>query len=263
MSRFKSPVLFVGHGSPMNAIAENDYTRSLTRMKSIYPQPRAILCVSAHWMTKGTWVTAMEHPKTIHDFYGFPEELFAVQYPAPGSSEIARLIQSSTSQIQIQLDEDSWGLDHGAWSVLRHLYPEAQVPVLQLSLDMEKTPEEHFRLGERLRHLRDEGIYLVGSGNLVHNLRQIKWDPAASVYPWAIEFNNWIKEKLSHREFSSLVKEFQKTEAGRLSVPTLEHYLPFLYILGASDAQDQMHIEYDEMQNASISMLSVSFQVRS
>lgn len=259
----KAPVLFVGHGSPMNAISQNRYTKTLTQLKQLFPQPKAILCVSAHWMTKGTWVTAMEKPKTIHDFYGFPEELFAVQYPAPGSPDVARLVQSTMENQNVHLDHESWGLDHGTWSVLRHIYPEANIPVLQLSLDMEKTPQEHFQFGESLQKLREHGVFIVGSGNIVHNLRQIQWDPQAPAYTWATEFNDWIKEKLNRRDFVSLAQEFQKTEAGRLSVPTLEHYLPFLYVLGASHPQDELTIEYDEMQNASISMLSVSFKVSS
>ncbi len=258
-----APILFVGHGSPMNAIAKNEYTKTLSHFQTLFPEPKAILCISAHWMTKGTSVTAMAKPRTIHDFYGFPEELFAVQYPAPGSPEIACQIRSLILNPKVSLDEDSWGLDHGTWSVLRHMYPKADIPVLQLSLDMNKTPQEHFKIGEQIARLREEGIFIIGSGNIVHNLRQIQWDSNAAPFAWATEFNDWIKKKLRERDFLAMVQDFLKTEAGRLSVPTLEHYLPFLYILGASTEQDEMSIEYDELQNASISMLSVSFKVSS
>lgn len=254
MSRL--PVFFIGHGSPMNAIEENDFTRSLSGMRNLCPEPKGILCVSAHWMTEGTWVTHMTKPKTIHDFYGFPPELFAVQYPAPGSVELSSLVARTVPDPKIQLDEEIWGLDHGAWSVLRHIFPEAKIPVMQLSLYMAQPPEYHFQLGRKLRHLREQGILIVGSGNIVHNLGKIQQEANAPAYPWATEFDARAKEMLEDRDSRGLLTEFFQTEAGRLSVPTAEHYLPLLYVLGAADEKDELTFTFEGMQNASISMRS-------
>lgn len=251
------PSLFIGHGSPMNAIAENAYTASLEVLGKKLPKPDAILCISAHWMTKGTWITHMEKPKTIHDFYGFPKELFDVNYPAPGSPEKAEMIQANLSHIQ--LDSHEWGLDHGTWAVLRKMYPLADIPVMQLSLDMSQPPEYHVKLGQELSQLREKGILILGSGNIVHNLRKIQWDEKAPAYEWAQEFNHWSKEKLLQRDFSALQNDFLKTEAGRLSVPTMDHYYPMLSILGTSSTKDELNFEYEEIQNSSISMMSFRF----
>lgn len=254
------PVLFIGHGSPMNAIADNSYSRTLNALGKRLPRPKAVLCVSAHWMTEGTWVTAMPKPKTIHDFYGFPEELFAVQYPAPGSPELADFISKNCEDAQINLDREAWGLDHGTWSVLRHLYPAADIPVLQLSLHMERPSEYHFELGKKMRALRDHGILILGSGNVVHNLRKIQWDPKAPAFPWAVEFDGWLKERLEKREFQPLVDPMQSIgEPAKLSIPTWEHYFPMNYILGASTPEDALKFEYEGLENGSISMRSFSF----
>jgi 4,5-DOPA dioxygenase extradiol len=239
----RMPVLFVGHGSPMNAIATNPYTKTLNALGQRLPRPRAVLVVSAHWMTEGTWVTEMAKPRTIHDFYGFPQALFDVQYPAPGSPEIAKFVRENIVDPKVNADTEMWGLDHGTWSVLRHLYPKADVPVLQLSLYMEQPPEYHEKLGRELGKLRDEGILILGSGNLVHNLRRIRWEPNAESYDWVIEYH--------------------ETEAGRLSVPTLDHYYPLHYVLGAADERDELKFEYEEMQNGSISMRSFSLSAPS
>ena len=259
MKSDKMPVLFIGHGSPMNAVADNSFTRSLNSLGRRLPKPRAILMVSAHWMTKGTWVTAMALPKTIHDFYGFPQELFNVQYPAPGSPELAQEIQTLIHLPQIHLDESNWGLDHGTWSVLRHLYPAADIPVLQMSLDLSQPPEYHFQLGQQLQTLRDQGVLIVGSGNIVHNLRRIDWEENARPFDWAIEFDESVKGHLENRSFKELKGSLLSTEAGRLSVPTPEHYYPLLYILGASVNSDVLKFEYESFQNASISMRTLSF----
>jgi 4,5-DOPA dioxygenase extradiol len=256
----RAPVLFIGHGSPMNAIADNSFTQTLSTLQRLYPNPKAILCVSAHWMTEGTWITHMPRPKTIHDFHGFPEELLAVQYPAPGSPEIADFIARTISRPKINSDDEMWGLDHGAWSILRHIFPKANIPVLQLSLDMEQPAQYHFDLGQRLRSLRDQGILIVGSGNVVHNLRRISWETEAKPVDWAIEFDEWIKTKLQSRDFDSIVNGFDRSEAGKLSVPTTEHYFPLLYTLGASDERDQLKFEFEGIQNGSISMRSLSFR---
>lgn len=254
----RQPVIFIGHGSPMNALADNSFTRTLQRLGTTLPRPEAILVVSAHWMTRGTWVTAMAQPKTIHDFYGFPKALFDVQYPAPGSPEFAELVKQ-TAQAPVQEDPQEWGLDHGTWSVLRHMYPQADIPVLQLSLNMSEGPDFHLRLGEELRPLRNKGVLILGSGNLVHNLRKIRWEEQAPAFEWASEFDQWIKARLEKRDAKSILHGFADTEAGRLSVPTQDHYLPLHYILGASDHQDELRFEYEEIQNGSISMRSLSF----
>ncbi|OFZ23244.1 MAG: 4,5-DOPA dioxygenase extradiol [Bdellovibrionales bacterium GWB1_55_8] len=253
------PLIFVGHGSPMNAVADSDYTRSLRALSNRIPNPRAILCVSAHWMSEGTWVTGMERPRTIHDFYGFPEELFRINYPASGSPEIAELIGSTVIEPQVNVDREMWGLDHGCWSVLRHIYPDASVPVLQFSVYIEQPPEYHFLLGQRLRFLREQDVLIIGSGNIVHNLREIVWDENAAPFPWAVEFDEWVKRKISERTFAPLVTELGRTESARMSVPSPDHYYPLLYVLGASDEYDELSFDHDGIQNGSISMRCLSF----
>jgi len=260
LSRFtmteRMPVLFIGHGSPMNAIEINNYTKTLNALGKNLPKPKAILMVSAHWMTEGTYITEMQNPKTIHDFYGFPQKLFDVQYPAPGSPEIAKLVQETVLVPKVHGDKEMWGLDHGTWSVLRHMYPDADIPVMQLSIYMAQPPEYHVKLGQQLSKLRDQGVLILGSGNLVHNLRQIKWEPNAQPFDWAVEFDQWLKEKLMDRDFKAVQNDFHKTKAGQLSVPTLDHYFPLHYILGAAESSDELKFEYEEMQNGSISMRS-------
>ncbi len=248
------PVLFVGHGSPMNAVDDNPFTRTLKSIADKLPRPRAVLMVSAHWMTEGTWVTGMAQPKTIHDFGGFPQKLFNVQYPAPGSPATAKLVQTIVREPNVSNDLEMWGLDHGAWSVLRHMYPNADVPVVQLSLDLRQPPEYHFKLGQQLAELRNEGILIVGSGNLVHNLRTIDWETHSPAYPWATEYDAWLKDRLTQRDFNAVMTDFHQTEAGKLSVPTLDHYYPLHYVLGAADAEDELEFEFEEIHNASIAM---------
>ncbi len=256
MSRM--PVLFIGHGSPMNALAQNDYTKTLNRLGQTLEKPKAILCISAHWMTKSTLVTNDIKPKTIHDFYGFPEPLFKVQYPAPGLPSLAQDI-ARTIRVPKITEDGTWGLDHGTWAVLRHIYPEAKIPVLQLSLAVTEKPEYHYQLGKELRSLREQGVLILGSGNVVHNLRTINWDTHAKPYEWALEFDHWVKERLQARDDHALVHKFLDKEAGKLSNPSLDHYLPLLYILGAADAKDNLQFDFEGMQNASISMRSLSF----
>lgn len=263
----RQPILFLGHGSPMNAITDNAFTRRLAELGRELPRPRAILCVSAHWMTEGTWVTGMARPRTIHDFGGFPRELFEVQYPAPGDPEVAAWVGAEVARTAapapaVGVDAEEWGLDHGTWSVLRHVFPRADVPVLQLSLDMTKAADYHFDLGARLRALRERGVLIVASGNLVHNLRRIEWDPAAPAYDWALEFDAWAKARLEAGDYRALVTDYLATSAGRLAVPTPDHYFPALYILGAADARDRLAFEWEEMQNASISMRAFSLGLR-
>ena len=253
------PVLFIGHGSPMNAIADNEYTRTLHALGRRLPRPRAVLCVSAHWMTEGTWITHQARPRTIHDFYGFPKELFDVQYPAPGDPALAEEIRARAADVRINLDDEQWGFDHGAWSVLRHLYPDADVPVLQLSLYLEKSASYHFACGQALAPLRDQGVLIVGSGNIVHNLSMIKWGDAAAPYPWATSFDAWAKEKLEARDMDALVNDATRGADGQLSIPTTEHWYPLLYAAGASLPDERPQFIFEGIQNASISMRSVAF----
>ncbi len=243
----------------MNAIETNPFTQSLAGMRKLCPRPEAILVISAHWITEGIWVTPMKKPKTIHDFFGFPKELFEVQYPALGSPEIAEMICKTVSESQIQSDNEMWGLDHGTWSVLRHIYPDAEIPTLQLSLNIAKPAEFHYKLGRALRQFRDKGILIVGSGNVVHNLETIKWGQDLQPFVWAIEFDDWIKSKISSRKYESLVGDYHRSKAGKLSIPTPEHYYPLLYSLGASDDNDTLKYEFEGIQNGSISMRTFSF----
>jgi len=253
------PVVFLGHGSPMNIVDDNEYTRSLKLLGQKYPTPQAILVISAHWGTKGLWVTAMEHPPTIYDFGGFPKELYDIKYLAPGAPSLAQVLKQNLDEFDLGLDEGKWGLDHGAWSVLHHMYPLANIPVLQLSLDMSRPMSFHFDLGKKLRFLRERGVLIIGSGNIVHNLREVDWERDAAAYPWCIEFDEWVKKHIEQRDFEPLVNEVLSFDAGKKSIPTTEHYLPLLYILGASEKEDQLVFEYEGYQNASMSMRCLSF----
>jgi 4,5-DOPA dioxygenase extradiol len=257
--RTRAPVVFIGHGSPMNAVQTNTFTESLGGLREIYPEPRAILCVSAHWMTEGSWVTGMKSPKTIHDFYGFPQELFDVQYPAPGSPEVAEFVRANISEPQVHVDTETWGIDHGTWSVLRHVFPEAKIPVLQLSIYMAQPPEYHYKLGQELRKLRDQGILIIGSGNIVHNLRKLDWNTDATPFEWAVEFDEWMKKRLLERDDKAVVNDFAASPAGRLSVPSPDHYYPLLYTLGAADRNETVCFHFEGIQNSSISMRTLSF----
>ncbi len=224
----KMPVLFVGHGNPMNALEDNEYSRAWADVGKSLPVPNAILCISAHWETIGTQVTGMDHPKTIHDFGGFPRELFEFQYPAPGSLELAYLTRETVKGAPVDIDQ-SWGLDHGTWSVLCRMYPDANLPVVQLSLDRSQKPEYHYALGGELQILRRKGVLIMGSGNIVHNLRTAVWREGA--YGWAIEFDEKIKELVLSGNHDPLVQYQSLGQAARLAIPTNEHYLPLLYIL--------------------------------
>lgn len=258
-NKSRMPVMFIGHGSPMNALAQNDYTLALGNIASNLSQtPKAILCISAHWLTEGTYITNTDDPKTIYDFYGFPDELYAVKYPAKGSQAIATKIQSLVESTQIKSDSGKWGLDHGSWSVLLHIYPKAEIPVLQLSIDIRQPADYHLKLGQQLRVLRDNGILILGSGNVVHNLRNFSWKETEAPFDWAVEFDAWIKQQLESKNYAALATEYNKTEIGKLSVPSLDHYLPMLYVVGASDDNDQLKFIYEKIQNGSIAMRSFS-----
>ena len=257
------PVLFIGHGSPMNAIEDNEFTRGWREVAKILPIPKAILCISAHWETRGTLVTAMETPRTVHDFGGFPQGLFDVQYPAPGSPWLARKVKDTVKKIDVGLDDD-WGLDHGCWSVLLQMYPAADIPVIQLSLDYTKPAVEHYALAKELSALRQQGILIIGSGNMVHNLGRmvIKGnDPGDFNKPcgldWAIEANELFKRLINENRHSELADYLALGNAVRLAVPTPEHYLPLLYILALKEENETVTYFNDPIIGGSLSMTSL------
>jgi 4,5-DOPA dioxygenase extradiol len=241
----------------MNAIEDNVYTDAWREMAASIPRPRAILCISAHWETEGTFVTSMQQPKTIHDFYGFPDELYQVEYPAPGSPELAERVRSLVSSTAVRLDDNySWGLDHGTWSVLRRMYPQADIPTVQLSLDRTQHPRFHYDLGCELNALRKEGVLILGSGNIVHNLRLLQWD-AAEPHPWAVEFDRQVMELIISGEHERLVAYPALGAAAHLSIPTNEHYLPLLYILALQQPGEAVSFFAEGLPLGSISMRSV------
>jgi 4,5-DOPA dioxygenase extradiol len=254
----KMPVLFVGHGNPMNAITDNIYSKTWKAMGEKLMTPKAILCVSAHWLTNGTAVTMVEHPKTIHDFGGFPEELFNVQYPAPGAVDYAKMtIESVTSTV---VHEDfEWGLDHGAWSVLKNMYPKANIPVFQMSIDYAKPPQYHFNLAKELYALRSKGVMVVASGNVVHNLGLISWDGKIKAYDWAVEFDTLVKKSIEDNNPVPLIDYQKLGRVASLAHPTNDHYLPLMYTLGLRDQADQFQFFNDTMDMGSLSMRSVLF----
>ncbi|MFV5686102.1 4,5-DOPA dioxygenase extradiol [Flavobacterium sp. GB2R13] len=255
----KMPVLFLGHGSPMNAIEENQFVTGFRNLAKTLPQPNAILCISAHWFTKGTKVTAMEMPRTIHDFGGFPQALFDVQYPAKGSPELAIDTKQLLTPVEVELDEH-WGLDHGAWSVIKHLYPEANVPVIQLSIDYTKSGQYHFELAQKLSALRTKGILIVGSGNIVHNLRLVDYhnfDKDNYGFDWAIEAREAVNNYLLDGNFQPLIDFEKQSKAFQLAIPTPEHYLPLIYTLGLKGKSEELSLFNDKLLAGSLSMTSV------
>jgi 4,5-DOPA dioxygenase extradiol len=251
------PVLFLGHGNPMNALADNSWTRAWARLGKRWPRPRAVLAVSAHWYIAGTAVTAMAAPRTLHDFGGFPPELFAVRYPARGDAALAARVRELLAPLEVSEDHD-WGLDHGSWSVLRHLYPAAEVPVVQLSIDGRENAEFHYRLGQQLRPLREEQVLILGSGDIVHNLESYAWGqhPRAP-YEWAVRFEGQVRTHLSAGNHDALIRYEQWGADAQLSVPTPEHYLPLLYVLGASESSEPVSFPVEGMDGGSVSMLAV------
>jgi 4,5-DOPA dioxygenase extradiol len=248
------PALFIGHGSPMNAIEDTQFSRAWAEAARSLPKPKAVLCVSAHWQTAGTRVTAMAQPKTIYDFYGFPPALYAKRYPAPGSPELARLIQETMRKSHVELDQQ-WGLDHGAWAVLCRMFPDADVPIVQLSLDEKQPPAFHYELGRELKRLRRKGVLIVGSGNIVHNLREVAW--ADTAYDWALEFDALLKTLILAGDHQAIIDYSKLGPAARLAVPTLEHYLPLLYVLGTQEKAERVTFFADKVTLGSMSMRSV------
>lgn len=262
----RTPVLFLGHGSPMNAIEDNEFRRSWQKLGEQFgtkwPKPKLILCVSAHWITQGWWLTAMERPKTIHDFGGFPQALFDQQYPAPGAPEAARAIgqamQQPNTKKPLALDAQEWGLDHGAWSVLKPMFPKADVPVIQLSMDYGRPPAEHFALGRQLRALRERGVLIVGSGNIVHNLRTMQRSASADqAYDWAIEFDRVTAEQITQGRLDALADFQSLGQVAKMAHPTYDHYLPLLYAAGAAHDGEAPQFFNTSFQGASIAMRSV------
>lgn len=258
-STTKMPVLFLGHGNPMNAIEENEFVWGFRNIAKSIPKPNAILCVSAHWETRGTFVTAMAQPKTIHDFGGFPKALFDVQYPAPGSPELANETKSLITTTTVGLDH-KWGLDHGAWSVIKHLYPEADVPVIQMSLDYYQTPQYHYDLMKELASLRSKGVLMIGSGNMVHNLREVAWDKFDAgnyAFDWALEASDKMKKYILNGDHKQLVNYRCHGKAFELAIPTPEHYLPLLYAMALKEENEDVQLFNDKAVAGSLTMTSV------
>lgn len=255
----KMPVLFLGHGSPMTAIEENEFVTGFRNVGKTIPKPNAILCVSAHWETKGTFVTAMEKPRIIHDFGGFPQALFDVQYPASGSPELAKETKSLIQKTDVGLD-DKWGLDHGAWTVIKHLYPNADVPVIQMSLDYIQAPQYHYDLAKELSSLREKGILIIGSGNMVHNLGMIDWEKLNEIdygYNWALEANEKMKRFILSNDHQQLINFKSQGKAFQLAIPTPEHYLPLLYALALKEENENITFFNDKPVGGSLTMTSV------
>lgn len=255
----RMPVLFLGHGSPMNALEENEFVNGFRQLSKTLPTPKAILCISAHWLTDGTFVTAMEKPATIHDFGGFPEELYQVQYPAPGSPELAAATKDLVKTVPVGLDQ-SWGLDHGAWTVIMHLYPKATIPVIQFSIDYKKPASWHYELAKELSELRNRGVLIIGSGNIIHNLRMVDFKNMYRDnygYDWAIEAHAIFNKYLLEGNDQPLLDYQQLGRAVQLSIPTPDHYYPLLYTLGLKSGKDAVSLFNDKLMAGSLSMTSV------
>lgn len=255
------PVLFIGHGSPMNGIEDNQFSRQWKKQVEHLPAPKAVLVISAHWLTRGTYVTAMEKPKTIHDFGGFPEELFAVQYPAPGDPKLAETTKNLITKTPVGMDHE-WGLDHGTWTIVRHMYPEANVPVLQLSIDYSQPASYHYELAKELRALRKRGVLLIGSGNMVHNLMMVDFANISKPdygFDWALEARDIFNKHLTNKDHQQLIAYEKLGKSVALAIPTPDHYYPLIYSLGLSTETDTVQLFNDEMVGGSLNMTSVQF----
>ena len=254
----RMPALFVGHGNPLNALEDNDYTRGWRAIGQSIPRPRAVVCVSAHWYIEGTRVTAMEHPRTIHDFGGFPRQLYEVRYPAPGDPLLAARVAELLKPTDVIQDDESWGLDHGAWSVLAHLLPDADVPVIQLSIDETESASTHYELGRRLSALREEGVLILGSGNMVHNLHTYAWGrQGVEPFDWAERFETEARRLLVTHEHQPLIDYDSLGTDAKLSIPTPEHYLPLLYVAAGCQGDEQVTFPVEGVDGGSVSMLAV------
>jgi 4,5-DOPA dioxygenase extradiol len=258
------PVLFIGHGSPMNGIEDNEFSAYWKQLATEIPLPKAIIVVSAHWLTKGTAITAMDFPETIHDFGGFPKELFQVNYPAPGSPVLARETAELLGPDRIHLNHE-WGLDHGSWTILRHMYPDNNIPILQLSIDATRSPQYHYELAGELHALRKKGVLIIGSGNMVHNLRMVAWDKLNDPgfgYDWAVSMNEKFKQLIADGNHKELIQFDRLGPEARLAIPTAEHYLPLLYTLGLTTSRDEISFFNDRTVGGSLTMTSVQFNPR-
>jgi 4,5-DOPA dioxygenase extradiol len=253
MSNSKMPVLFIGHGSPMNIVYHNAYTQSLQAIRASLPTPEAILVVSAHWLTQGTFVCTTDKPKQIYDFYGFPDELYKVHYHPPGAPLIAKSIIHELKPKNIQVDAE-WGIDHALWAVLIHMYPKADIPVLEMSIDVTLNEDEHYTLAKNLSFLRKQNVLIIGSGNIVHNLHRIEHEVDAEPYPWAVEFDTYIKDALLQKNIDRLLHYKKLSSVGNIAVPTNDHYLPMLYSAALREEGEQIEFFHESIQNASISM---------
>lgn len=257
----KMPVLFIGHGNPMNALNDNEFVTGWKTMAKNLPKPKAILCISAHWETNGTFVTAMKSPRTIHDFGGFPNELFETKYPAPGSPEFALETKNTIKKTTVGLDE-KWGLDHGTWSILKPMFPNADIPVFQLSLDYNQPPQYHYELAKELASLRKKGVLIIGSGNMVHNLGMVKANSMAEIdkeygFDWALEMNNIFKTKIIAQDHRALINYESLSKSAKLAIPTREHYLPLLYTLALQEKNETPQFFNDKAIAGSLTMTSV------
>ncbi|MDP1800734.1 MAG: 4,5-DOPA dioxygenase extradiol [Bacteroidota bacterium] len=257
----KMPVLFIGHGNPMNALNDNEFVTGWKTMAKNLPKPKAILCISAHWETNGTFVTAMKSPRTIHDFGGFPNELFETKYPAPGSPEFALETKNTIKKTTVGLDE-KWGLDHGTWSILKPMFPNADIPVFQLSLDYNQPPQYHYELAKELASLRKKGVLIIGSGNMVHNLGMVKANSMAEIdkeygFDWALEMNNIFKTKILAQDHRALINYESLSKSAKLAIPTREHYLPLLYTLALQEKNETPQFFNDKAIAGSLTMTSV------
>jgi 4,5-DOPA dioxygenase extradiol len=254
----KMPVLFIGHGSPMNAIEDNSYTKSWRELVKRIPKPEAILSISAHWFTKGTKIMNEAAPKTIHDMYGFPEELYKIIYHSPGSPELAAKSKALLSKASNY--DNSWGIDHGTWSVLVHMYPAMDIPVFQISIDATATPAEHYQIGRDLRNLREQGVLILGSGNIVHNLGILDFSKSEGGYDWAYEFDNHIKENIQNKNHDNIIHYSNLGTPARLAVPSPDHFNPLLYVLGSTYENDKISVYNDSCMMGSLSMTSYLFE---
>lgn len=257
MATKKMPTLFVGHGSPINAIEENDFTRNWVKIAKEIPKPEAILAISAHWYTKGSSITDEEHPKMVYDMYGFPDELYRVVYKAKGSPELAHLTKDLIRR-NVRID-NGWGYDHGTWSVLSKMYPKADIPVVQLSVDNSASAETHFQLGKEISALREKGVLILGSGNVVHNLSKISWGMAGG-HPWAVDFDDYIKNKIIEKQYQDVINYRAAGKSSESAFPTPEHFYPLLYVLGASKEDDRLSILNDSCTMGSLSMTCYLFE---
>lgn len=259
----RMPALFVGHGNPMNAIEDNIFTRGFESIAKELPRPNAILCISAHWETRGTFVTAMKQPETIHDFGGFPSRLYEVQYPAPGSPELALAIQQGITSTSVNLTNE-WGLDHGCWTVAKFLFPKADIPVIEMSIDYSKPAAFHYQLGKELAALRRKGVIIIGSGNSIHNLRMVDWsnmDTVDSGYDWAIGVNERIRQFITEGDHQSLVNFDKLGKEFKLAIPTPEHFIPLLYTLALQEKDEVPYIFNDHLVAGSLNMMSVKLGI--